>query len=68
MSSDGSKQKANDEKGQDVRTTNILAARAVADTVRTSLGPKGMDKMIQDLCPLWILGCVWGLRAPAERP
>eukprot|EP00443_Scrippsiella_acuminata_P002763 CAMPEP_0115265856 /NCGR_PEP_ID=MMETSP0270-20121206/51165_1 /TAXON_ID=71861 /ORGANISM="Scrippsiella trochoidea, Strain CCMP3099" /LENGTH=541 /DNA_ID=CAMNT_0002681929 /DNA_START=73 /DNA_END=1696 /DNA_ORIENTATION=+ len=42
------KQKANDEKGADVRATNILAARAVADTVRTSLGPKGMDKMIQD--------------------
>mmetsp|Transcript_60409 Transcript_60409/g.128039 ORF Transcript_60409/g.128039 Transcript_60409/m.128039 type:complete len:531 (-) Transcript_60409:45-1637(-) len=42
------KQKANDEKGADVRSTNILAARAVADTVRTSLGPKGMDKMIQD--------------------
>jgi len=48
MSGDGSTQKANDEKGHDVRTTNILAARAVADTVRTSLGPKGMDKMIQD--------------------
>merc|ERR1719161_2672224 len=37
-----------DPKGKDVRSTNILAARAVADTVRTSLGPKGMDKMIQD--------------------
>merc|ERR1719432_656739 len=47
-SNDGSRQKANDEKGADVRSTNILAARAVADTVRTSLGPKGMDKMIQD--------------------
>jgi len=42
------RQKANDEKGADVRSTNILAARAVADTLRTSLGPKGMDKMIQD--------------------
>jgi len=42
------KQKANDEKGADVRSSNILAARAVADTLRTSLGPKGMDKMIQD--------------------
>lgn len=42
------KQKVGDEKGRDVRSTNILAARAVADTVRTSLGPKGMDKMIQD--------------------
>ncbi|WOK97773.1 T-complex protein 1 subunit delta [Canna indica] len=30
----------------DVRQINILAARAVADAVRTSLGPKGMDKMI----------------------
>eukprot|EP00929_Paragymnodinium_shiwhaense_P108199 TRINITY_DN7452_c0_g1_i1.p2 TRINITY_DN7452_c0_g1~~TRINITY_DN7452_c0_g1_i1.p2 ORF type:complete len:531 (+),score=185.80 TRINITY_DN7452_c0_g1_i1:77-1669(+) len=43
-----SAQKVNDEKGRDVRSTNILAARAVADTVRTSLGPRGMDKMIQD--------------------
>lgn len=34
------------EKQRDVRTSNILAAKAVADTVRTSLGPKGMDKMI----------------------
>merc|ERR1719222_982041 len=48
MADFGTKQKANDEKGADVRSTNILAARAVADTVRTSLGPKGMDKMIQD--------------------
>jgi len=48
MASTGTTQKVGDEKGRDVRTTNILAARAVADTVRTSLGPKGMDKMIQD--------------------
>merc|ERR1719473_2332642 len=48
MGEEGHRQKVNDEKGAEVRTTNILAARAVADTVRTSLGPKGMDKMIQD--------------------
>ena len=30
----------------DVRMANINAARSVADAVRTSLGPKGMDKMI----------------------
>jgi T-complex protein 1 subunit delta len=30
-----------------VRDSNIIAAKAVADAVRTSLGPKGMDKMIQ---------------------
>ena len=28
--------------------SNIEAAKAVADAVRTSLGPKGMDKMIRD--------------------
>lgn len=31
---------------KDVRTTNIEAAKAVADAVRTSLGPRGMDKMV----------------------
>jgi T-complex protein 1 subunit delta len=36
------------EKSQDVRSTNIAAAKAVADVIRTSLGPMGMDKMIQD--------------------
>lgn len=30
----------------DVRTMNIEAAKAVADAVRTSLGPRGMDKMV----------------------
>ncbi|ERN06187.1 hypothetical protein AMTRI_Chr06g170660 [Amborella trichopoda] len=30
----------------DIRYANIVAARAVADAVRTSLGPKGMDKML----------------------
>jgi len=32
---------------KDVRTTNIQAAKGVADAVRTSLGPRGMDKMVQ---------------------
>uniref|UniRef100_A0A7S2W2D7 T-complex protein 1 subunit delta n=1 Tax=Mucochytrium quahogii TaxID=96639 RepID=A0A7S2W2D7_9STRA len=35
------------EKEKDVRESNILAAKAVSDAVRTSLGPRGMDKMIQ---------------------
>jgi len=34
-------------KQKDVRMSNIIAAKAVADAVRTSLGPRGMDKMIQ---------------------
>ncbi|KAI9023257.1 T-complex protein 1 subunit delta [Hyaloraphidium curvatum] len=35
------------EKPAEVRMSNIVAAKAVADAVRTSLGPRGMDKMIQ---------------------
>lgn len=34
--------------GRDAQKTNITAARAVADAVRTTLGPKGMDKMLVD--------------------
>jgi T-complex protein 1 subunit delta len=40
--------KMDSEKTKDIRSTNIIAARAVSDVVRTSLGPRGMDKMIQD--------------------
>lgn len=36
------------DKPQSVRASNIVAAKAVADAVRTSLGPRGMDKMIQN--------------------
>lgn len=34
--------------GRDAQRNNILAAKAVAQAVRTTLGPKGMDKMIVD--------------------
>jgi thermosome len=34
--------------GKDAQRMNIMAAKAVAQTVRTTLGPKGMDKMIVD--------------------
>merc|ERR1711998_89515 len=32
----------------DVRLRNMVAAKAIADIVRTSLGPRGMDKMVID--------------------
>merc|ERR1711937_675639 len=32
--------------GLDAHKANILAARAIAETIRTSMGPKGMDKMV----------------------
>ncbi|KAF9950207.1 T-complex protein 1 subunit delta [Mortierella alpina] len=35
------------DKPVEVRLSNIIAAKAVSDAVRTSLGPKGMDKMIK---------------------
>ena len=38
--------KMDSEKSKDIRSSNIIAAKAVADVVRTSLGPRGMDKMI----------------------
>jgi len=34
--------------GKDAQRSNILAAKMVAETVRTTLGPKGMDKMLVD--------------------
>ena len=34
--------------GKNAQRTNIAAAKAVGDTVRTTLGPKGMDKMLVD--------------------
>lgn len=34
-------------KPEHVRDSNIIAAKSIAEAVRTSLGPKGMDKMIQ---------------------
>ncbi|GAB5359993.1 hypothetical protein AAMO2058_000589200 [Amorphochlora amoebiformis] len=34
--------------GQDVRTQNVQAAMAIANIVKTSLGPVGLDKMLVD--------------------
>lgn len=34
--------------GRSAQRANIMAAKAVAETVRTTLGPKGMDKMLVD--------------------
>lgn len=35
-------------RGRDAQSNNILAGKAVANAVRTTLGPKGMDKMLVD--------------------
>lgn len=36
------------EKQKDVRMSNITSAKGLSDAVRTSLGPRGMDKMVID--------------------
>lgn len=36
------------ERGKDAQIGDINAAKAIADAVRTTLGPKGMDKMLVD--------------------
>ena len=34
--------------GRDAQRNNILAARVISETVKTTLGPRGMDKMLVD--------------------
>ena len=34
--------------GKDAQRTNILAAKVIAESVKTTLGPRGMDKMLVD--------------------
>lgn len=36
------------EKGRGAQSSNIAAARAIADAVKSTLGPRGMDKMLVD--------------------
>ena len=36
------------EKGKNARINNIMAAVAISDAVKSTLGPKGMDKMLVD--------------------
>ena len=42
------KEGTNRTRGRSAQSNNIAAAKAVADAVRTTLGPKGMDKMLVD--------------------
>src|SRR6266705_5582055 len=42
------KEGATQTKGRDAQKNNITAAKWIAEVVRTSLGPRGMDKMLVD--------------------
>src|SRR3970040_3202830 len=42
------KEGASQTKGRDAQKNNIAAAKLIAEVVRSSLGPRGMDKMLVD--------------------
>src|ERR1051325_9459604 len=42
------KEGTSETKGNQAQRNNITAAKTVAEIVRTSLGPRGMDKMLVD--------------------
>src|SRR6476620_3164428 len=42
------KEGASETKGKEAQKNNFTAAKTVAEIVRTSLGPRGMDKMLVD--------------------
>jgi len=42
------KEGSNRSRGKEALHTNMMAAKVIAETVRSSLGPKGMDKMLVD--------------------
>ena len=42
------KESALQEKGKDAQKNNIMAAKMVADIVKSSVGPRGLDKMLVD--------------------
>jgi hypothetical protein len=54
-------------RGRTVRQSNITAARAIADAVRTSLGPKGMDKMVSAINATLVCTTQLGLTGTARR-
>jgi len=42
------KEGSNRSRGKEAQHTNIMAAKIIAESVKSSLGPKGMDKMLVD--------------------
>src|ERR1700745_2368746 len=42
------KEGSSESKGREAQRNNIMAAKLIAEVVRSSLGPRGMDKMLVD--------------------
>lgn len=47
-----------EEKGENARLTAFVGAIAVGDLVKSTLGPKGMDKILQSACVSRIVICL----------
>jgi hypothetical protein len=43
--------------GENARMASFVGAIAIADLVKTTLGPKGMDKILQSVCYDALLSC-----------
>ncbi len=46
-------------KGREAQKNNIAACKIIAEIVKTSLGPRGMDKMLVDSLGDVILNTIW---------
>src|SRR5438132_14117545 len=42
------KEGSSESKGREAQRNNIMAAKLISEVVRSSLGPRGMDKMLVD--------------------
>ncbi|MCZ6616217.1 MAG: thermosome subunit, partial [Thaumarchaeota archaeon] len=42
------KEGTTESKGREAQKNNIMAAKLIADVIKSSLGPRGMDKMLVD--------------------
>ena len=49
------------DKGENARMSSFIGAIAIADLVKTTLGPKGMDKILQSVRRVWVLCVAWEL-------
>ena len=49
---------ATEDRGEMARLQSFVGAIAVADLVKTTLGPKGMDKILQSVSVVWINICI----------
>lgn len=59
-----------EEKGENARLSAFVGAIAVGDLVKSTLGPKGMDKILQSAYVLWKVSCelcLQSLTAPLAR-